>query len=53
MAKFKKLKLVVGRRPQEIKTWQDCQWKRNACGRDDCPICGPIKQEILDFVVEV
>lgn len=23
--------------------WMDCSWRRLACGRDDCPICGRLK----------
>lgn len=25
--------------------WMDCTWRRIPCGRDDCPICGKIKQD--------
>jgi len=25
--------------------WQDCAWRRIACGKDSCPICGRIKKD--------
>ncbi|MDO8471438.1 MAG: hypothetical protein Q7S49_02415 [bacterium] len=30
---------------EEIMTWLDCAWKRIACGKDSCPICGKIKRD--------
>jgi hypothetical protein len=35
-----------------MKAWQDCQWKRDACGRDDCPICGPIKRQRAEHIAK-
>lgn len=28
----------------KIPEWEDCVWKRVPCGKDECPICGRIKQ---------
>lgn len=25
--------------------WMECTWRRIACGKDDCPICGRIKRD--------
>ncbi|HMB65825.1 MAG TPA: hypothetical protein VKO42_03025 [Patescibacteria group bacterium] len=25
--------------------WMDCTWRRVACGRDDCPLCGKINKQ--------
>ena len=37
--------LIVKNRPKDMKLWQDCQWRRQACGEDSCPICGRIKRD--------
>jgi hypothetical protein len=29
----------------KIPKWMECTWRRNPCGRDDCPICGRIKRD--------
>jgi hypothetical protein len=29
----------------EMPKWMECTWRRNPCGRDDCPICGRIKRD--------
>ncbi|MDO8261097.1 MAG: hypothetical protein Q7T50_06445 [Candidatus Magasanikbacteria bacterium] len=40
-----KISLVIKIRPNDMPLWQDCQWRRNACGGDDCPICGRINRD--------
>lgn len=37
--------LIKKTRPKEMKAWQDCQWLRVQCGKDECPICGRIKRD--------
>lgn len=39
-----KISLVKKNRPEEMPLWQDCQWRRKACGQDDCPICGRLNR---------
>lgn len=29
----------------EMPKWMDCAWRRIACEKDDCPICGRIKKD--------
>lgn len=29
----------------EMPKWMDCTWRRVPCGKDDCPICGQIKED--------
>ena len=33
--------------PYELKMpeWMDCTWRRDACGKDECKICGQIKKD--------
>lgn len=40
-----KYSLIVNTRPKEMKEWQDCQWRRQACDLDSCPICGRINRD--------
>ena len=32
--------------------WQDCQWRRKPCGKDECPICGGIKRDRAELAVQ-
>lgn len=40
-------KKINKRKKAEFKMpkWQDCGWRRKACGKDNCPICGRIKKD--------
>lgn len=29
----------------ELPAWIDCSWRRIACGRNDCPICGRVERD--------
>lgn len=31
--------------------WMECTWRRVACGKDDCKICGKIKQDRLRHIM--
>jgi len=32
--------------------WMDCTWRRNACGKDECRICGKIKRDRQRHIVK-
>ncbi|MBI2122380.1 MAG: hypothetical protein HYT98_04655 [Candidatus Sungbacteria bacterium] len=32
--------------------WWECTWRRVACGKDDCSICGKIKQDRLRHIMK-
>lgn len=44
------MKFIQPIRPEEMKVWQDCSWRRIACGRKDCPICGPEEERRLGHI---
>lgn len=37
-------------RPKEMSAWQDCQWRRIACGQNSCPICGPNEERRRKYI---
>lgn len=39
-------------RPKDIPKWMECTWRRKPCERDDCPICGRIKQDRLKHLAK-
>lgn len=43
MPKKKVVKIKKSKWP--FQKWQDCAWRRKACGKDSCPICGRIKKD--------
>jgi len=32
-------------RPQDAPEWWDCVWRRDACGKDECPLCGRVNRQ--------
>ena len=45
--RFKETGAVIELPKGEFKMpkWMECAWRRVACGKDDCPICGKIKKD--------
>jgi hypothetical protein len=33
------------KRPKGMQAWQECSWRRRACGKMSCPICGRIARD--------
>jgi hypothetical protein len=44
--------MITRKRPREMKAWQDCQWLRVPCGKEQCPICGPIIKSRAEHIAK-